>query len=219
LLLGGDVQRRFAFAPLVIPLVLLAGTDSSAMSATSGEHALLPAFLHSTIRAVSSQGAAPSSPDFVPVGTLVPKADIVARATTTSLVTFGLAVYQDLMHATYPTISTDGGAIWRIDGPCFYVAAAQAASVTSSVGAIDPDGAYFWGRTGNSVEITTDKGARWWTIGFPDGVYEVKAIGRTLRTVALGNQVRGGSFQAFLYISTNSGRTWTFRRQLRNVRF
>jgi len=142
----------------------------------------------------------------------------VAIAADSDRVHFGLAVYRGLMGATYPAISTDGGAIWRIDGPRFYVAAAQAPNVTSSVGALGPHGAYFWGQGGNFVKITTDEGVHWWTTGFAAGVYKVSAARGTLRTIALGNQVQGGAFQAFLYVSTDSGRTWNFHGNLRNVR-
>ena len=152
-----------------------------------------------------------------PVGALVPEADIVTTATDSDQVRFGLAIYRDLMSATYPALSTDGGATWRIDGPRFYVAAAQGANETGSVGALGPRGAYFWGQGGNFVKITTDDGVHWWIVGFAAGVYSVGASHGTLRTVALGNQVSCSEFQAFLYVSTDSGQTWNLQGRLRNV--
>ena len=110
---------------------------------------------------------------------------------------------------------------WRIDGPRFYVAAADGPDVTSSVGALGPDGAFFWGEGGDVVKITTDGGLRWSATGFGDGVYSVRAAHGTLRTVALGNQVKGGAggaFGAFLYISTDAGRTWKLHGVLPDVR-
>ena len=219
--------RRFAFAPLVVALVLLAVSDSGAVGGAASDSGQstgsggqpIPPFVHRTLRAVSLPAAPPSSiPNFQSVGVLVPKVEIVATAADRNRVLFGLAVYRDLMSATYPAISTDGGAIWRINGPRFYVAAAQAPNVTSSVGGLGHHGAYFWGQSGNFVKITTDEGVHWWITGFAAGVYKVSATRGILRTVALGNQVQGGAFQAFLYVSTNSGRTWTFHGQLRNVR-
>jgi len=133
-------------------------------------------------------------------------------------IAFGLAVYRGFQGATYPAISTDGGAIWRIDGPRFYVAAAQAANATSNVGALGTSGAYFWGQGGNFVKITTDEGTHWWITGFAAGVFKVSVTHGTLRTIALGNQLQDGDFQAFLYVSTNSGSTWSFHSQLPNVR-
>lgn len=141
----------------------------------------------------------------------------MATTADSSRLHFGLAVYRNLMSATYPAISTDSGAIWRIDGPRFYVAAAQAPNATSSVGALGPRGAYFWGQSGNFVKVTTDEGVHWWVTGFAAGVYKVSRTRGILRTVALGNQLPGGSFQAFLYVSANSGMTWNLRGQLRDV--
>jgi len=83
---------------------------------------------------------------------------------------FGLAVYRELMSATYPAISTHGGAIWRIDGPGFYGAAAEGPAITSSVGALGAEGAYFSGRGGEFIHVTTDEGVHWWTTTFVDGV-------------------------------------------------
>lgn len=221
------MKRHFAFISLAVPLLLLMVADSGAVSAaagsgrvaSSGKHSSLPAFVQGTVLAISLQEPPPPSvPGLQPVGVLVPKANIVATAASTNRVVFGIAVYQDLRDATYPVISRDGGAVWSIDGPPFYVAAAQAASVTSSVGAVGPHGAYFWGRPGSFVKITTDEGDHWWIADFPDGVYRVSGTRRTLRAVALGNEVRGGAFQAYLYVSNDSGKTWHFHGQLRNVK-
>ena len=134
-------------------------------------------------------------------------------------VLFGLAVYPpNLGSATYPALSTDGGDTWRIDGPVFWIAGADAPAVTSSVGALGLHGAYFWGQGGNAVKVTTDEGQHWRLTGFGAGVYKVSAAHGTLRTIALGNEVSCTGFQAFLYVSTNSGRTWKLRGQLRDVR-
>ncbi len=152
-----------------------------------------------------------------PLGALVPEADIVTTAADSERVLFGLAIYRDLMSAMYPALSTDGGTTWRIDGPRFFVAAAQGANETGRVGALGPRGAYFWGQGGNFVKITTDDGVRWWIVGFAAGVYSVGASHGTLRTVALGNQVSCSEFQAFLYVSTDSGKTWNLQGRLRNV--
>jgi hypothetical protein len=207
---------RAALVTFTLPLVLLAVFDGGA--AASSGHSPIPAFIHRTLRAVPFHSAPASSvPNFQSVGAVVPKADIVATAADSSRLHFGLAVYRDLMSATYPAISNDGGATWRIDGPLFYVAAAQGPNTTSSVGSLGPHGAYFWGQGGNFVKLTTDEGAHWWVSGFAAGVDEVRRTHGILRAVALGNQVQSGAFQAFLYESANSGMTWNLRGQLRNV--
>jgi hypothetical protein len=130
---------------------------------------------------------------------------------------FGLAVYPQFGQATYPALSTDGGHSWRIDGPLFWVAAAEGAAVTNDVGALGSRGAYFWGKGGNVVKVTLDDGLRWWATGFGDSVYKVSASHGVLRTIALGNQVSCNAFQAFQYVSTDSGRTWRFHGRMHDV--
>ena len=192
---------------------------NSRQSTSSGGQSSLPSFVQKTLRATPDQQDTPLSiADYQAVGVLVPKTDIVATAADSPRLHFGLAVYRGFQGATYPAISTDGGAIWRIDGPRFYVAAAQAANATSNVGALGTSGAYFWGQGGNFVKITTDEGTHWWITGFAAGVFKVSVTHGTLRTIALGNQLQDGDFQAFLYVSTNSGSTWSFHSQLPNVR-
>jgi hypothetical protein len=177
-----------------------------------------PAFVRRILRAVPLQSTPSSLPNDQPFGVLVPEADIVAAAANGDGILFGLTLYRDLMEATYPAISTDGGTSWRIDGPLFWVAAADAPNVTSNVGALGSQGAYYWGQGGNFVRVTTDEGHHWSLASFDAGVYKVSASHGILRTVALGNQVSCTDFQAFLYVSTNSGRTWNLHGQLRDVR-
>ncbi len=118
----------------------------------------------------------------------------------------------------YPAISTDAGIIWRIDGPLFHVDALQGASVITNVGSLGTDGAYYWGRGGNVVWVTTDGGSRWWLTGFSYGVNRVTASHGTLRTIALGRQLKGGEIESFLYTSNDSGHTWELRGRLANLR-
>ncbi len=191
-----------------------AGTPGHAAGATD---APMPAFVRPTLSAIPLPPSPSSTPDLQPVGRVVPKSDIRATAADSRRVLFGVAVYRSLMSATYPAISTDGGATWRIAGPRFYVAAAQAPSGTSRVGSLGSRGAYFWGPGANFVKVTVDGGRHWWVTGFAAGVSSVAVTHRTLRTVALGNEVGHGVFQAFLYVSTNSGRTWRLLGELPNV--
>ena len=159
-----------------------------------------------------------SVPDLQPVGATVPAVDITVTAVVSLTLSFGLAVFPSLASATYPAISTDSGANWRIAGPEFYVAAAQGANVTSEIGALPPNGSYAWGQGGNAVKVTTDRGDHWWGTGFAFGVYRVSASDGTLDVVALGPQSEDGSFAAYLYVSTDSGHTWHLHGQLPNVR-
>jgi hypothetical protein len=194
-------------------------TRGSCQNSSYRGQSATPAFVHRMLRAVSLEATPLSAPDYQAVGDLIPTADVVTKATTGSKLRFGLAVYPNLMEATYPALSSDGGTTWRIDGPLFWIAAADGASVTANVGALGSEGAYFWGQTGNFVKVTTDEGSQWWLTGFAAGVYKVSASHGVLRTVALGNQVSCTDFQAFLYVSTDSGRTWTFHGRVPNVSF
>ena len=130
----------------------------------------------------------------------------------------GLATFPSSTQ-TYPAISRDGGATWKIDGPLFHVDALQGASVVGRTGALGPHGGYFWGRGGNVVWITYDLGAHWWTVLFGGGVDRVSATKGTLEAVAFGSQVKGATaVQRFLYTSTDSGKTWKVGLQLANLR-
>jgi hypothetical protein len=177
-----------------------------------------PAYLHRTLRASPLQATPSSDQDYQGVGALIPDADIGSFANNGNEIRFGLAVYPNLMEATYPALSSDGGATWRVDGPLFWIAAADGAAITADVGGLGSEGAYFWGQGGNFVKVTTDEGAQWWLTGFAAGVDKVSASHGVLRTVALGNQVSCAAFEAFLYVSTDSGRTWRFHGRLANVK-
>lgn len=166
-------------------------------------------------------GGSPAlTPDALAVGTVVPASEIKLTAMDSTQLHFGLANIGPGVSppSTYPAISTDGGATWKIDGPEFWVAAADGPEVVSSGGALGSEGAYFWGQGGNVVHVTTDEGLEWWTSGFPAGVDKVSASHGILHTVALGGQVDSASFQAFLYQSKDFGRVWTFVRKLPDVK-
>ncbi len=155
--------------------------------------------------------------DLVRMGTVVPQADISASAADTRQLRFGLAVYPSSQ--TYPAISSDAGTSWRIDGPLFYMAAAQAPNITTAVDSLGSHGAYFWGQGGNVVKITTDGGRHWWVSVFYSQVYSVSESNGALRTVVFGNDVGKHSVQTFLYVSTDSGRIWRLRGELPDVRW
>ena len=152
------------------------------------------------------------------VGTVVPTSDVVMTAADAGQTRFGLATYWSAGGASYPTISANAGRTWRIDGPLFHIDAAQGASLVTNVDSYDGDGAYYWGRGGNVVWVTTDGGRHWCLTGFAYGVDGVTASHGALRTVALGRQVKGGRVESFLYESDDSGHTWEFRGRLRDLR-
>ena len=49
---------------------------------------------------------------------------------------------------------------------------------------------------------------------FGAGVDYLSSRNGTIEAVVFGAQVRATALQRFLYVSTNSGRTWKVRRQL-----
>lgn len=177
-----------------------------------------PASLVQTLRAIPLPPTPSSLSGFQSPGTSVPKSNIETSAPDGNGLLFGLAVYDQFNEVTYPAISTDRGATWQIDGPFFWVAAADGAGETHNIGALGGSGAYFWGQGGNVVKVTTDKGLHWWATGFAGGVDKVSASKGILHTIALGDQASCSTFEAFSYVSKNSGHTWTLQGRVRNAR-
>jgi hypothetical protein len=172
-----------------------------------------PAWLLKTVLARPYLASAPSFvPNVEAAGTPVPKSDVTRTRTSASAdLKFGLATFP-ASSQTYPVISTDGGRTWKVDGPLFHVDALQGASVITALGRLGSHGAYFWGRGANVVWVTTDEGAHWWSSGFPDyGVHSVSARRGVLRAISLGQQFKNDKFEGYLYVSANSGQTWTLR--------
>ena len=219
--------RRIAETLLGLAVLILCAMVGGGVeaAANSGQGSLLaarelPPFLQATLHARQLTQSAESSvlANPQPVGTLVPISDVVVTATDNRQLRFGLATYSSAGDAAYPAISTDTGITWKIDGPLFHVDALQGASVITSVGSFGTDGAYYWGRGGNVVWVTTDRGSHWWLTGFSYGVNRVTASHGTLRADALGRQLKGGEIESFRYTSNDSGRTWELRGRLANLR-
>jgi hypothetical protein len=151
-----------------------------------------------------------------PAGTAVPGHDVTRSVSDNAKLKFCLATFPSTTQ-TYPAVSTNGGTTWKVDGPLFHVDALQGASVATSSGVLPSHGAYFWGRGGNLIWITYDEGAHWWTAVFGAGVDDLSSRHGTLEAVVCGAQVRTTALQRFLYVSTDSGRTWRVRRQLADL--
>jgi hypothetical protein len=174
-------------------------------------------YMPGTIQAMPMRPGSPPGVVYIPAGTSVSAGDIGARAATTDNVVFGLADQGTDVGEVWPAISTDSGERWRIDGPIFFYAAADAAAGTDSIGARNGDMAWAWGWGGNFVKVTTDRGRHWWLADFPAGVDTVTWRDGHLQVRALGKQTATGQFQTFLYISPDNGRTWTLRGRLGNT--
>jgi hypothetical protein len=216
-------MRRIVFGVAILAVVLMvsgfavaSGQLSSAAQAGSAASAL-PIWLHKTVDAnMYVAPAAPFVQNVEPAGTPVPGHDVTATATNSSTLRFGLATFPTSTQ-TYPAISTNGGTTWKVDGPLFHVDALQGASAVLSSGTLPPRGAYFWGRGGDLIWLTYDEGAHWWNVAFGAGVDELSARHGTLEVVVFGAQVRTTALQRFLYVSSNSGKTWRVRRQLADL--
>lgn len=219
-------MRWVSAGAVLVTLVLLMGagcanaTQRGTRRAKINSHAsALPSWLHRIVHATAYVSpAAPLVPHVQSVGAPVPRSDVTTTVSENGSVKFGLATFPSSTQ-TYPVISTDSGASWKIDGPLFHVDAAQGASVVASIGALRPHGAYFWGRGGNVIWITRGSGAHWLTAAFAGGVERVSETKGILAAVALGDQVNHGTaVQRFLYESTDSATTWKLRRRLANLR-
>jgi hypothetical protein len=218
-------MRRCVFGVKLVTVVLVAsgvvvasGQTSTASEAGSTSSSL-PSWLHKTVQASAYVApAAPFVPNVQPVGTSVPAQDVAASTSDKAQLRFGLATFP-ASSQTYPAISTDAGATWKIDGPLFHVDALQGASIVGSSGVLPPRGAYFWGRGGDIIWISHDEGAHWWKVVFDGGVDDVTLKKGVLEAVALGGQVEHATaLQRFLYSSSDSGKTWKVRRPLADLR-
>jgi hypothetical protein len=215
-------MRRFCFVAEILAAALMAsgvvlasGQPSSAAESGSAASAL-PIWLHKTVDANAYVApASPFVPGIEPAGTAVPGHDVTASVSDNSKLKFGLATFPSSTQ-TYPAISSNG-TTWKVDGPLLHVDALQGASVVTSSGALPSHGAYFWGRGGNLIWITYDEGAHWWTAVFGGGVDDVSSRNGIFEAVVFGAQVRSKALQRFLYVSTDSGKTWRVRRQLADL--
>jgi hypothetical protein len=207
----------------LVPLGRLEGVASAPLPSLRADQPVttsLPPFVVRTVHAWALlEQDSVAFPDLVPPGTPVSDAHIERVTVDSHAVRFALAVDVADNAATYPAISTDAGARWQIDGPLFWVAAAQGGSGASRVGGLGSLGAYVWGPGGNAVRVTTDGGRHWWVAGFAWGVYSVSASKGVLRTVAFGGPARDRGYEeAFLYVSHDSGLSWELRGELPNVK-
>ena len=134
--------------------------------------------------------------------------------------TLGVRVFVDGRHgfalanlrrfdADYPAATVDGGRTWRVDGPHFHVAAANAPAVVTQVGAGGRSTYFAYGGPGggNSVVVSTDRGRHWWRAFLAGPVPAVVYSGGEL--VAFTNLPGPGA-----YVSKDGGKHWRWRRTI-----
>lgn len=109
--------------------------------------------------------------------------------------------------ATFPARTTDGGHVWRIDGPHLHVSAADAPDVVTGSGVGGPRifFAFAGPAGGQAVDVTTDAGARWWRAYLPSPPVAV-VYSRVTRPARLIAFLEGSP--TLVYVSRDGGRHW-----------
>ena len=111
----------------------------------------------------------------------------------------------------YPAQTLNGGRTWRIDGPVFYVPAAQGPSATAWVGA-EPPRTYFAYGQGSVVNITTDGGKHWRAAFLGDDVLSVTPGTKPNHVIAVVQDFASGEGTSITvkvtYVSKDGGRRW-----------
>lgn len=199
--------RRYLAAPTAVAAALLAAAPAAAATATA-----FPATIHSKPMTTNDAAA-------LARGTAVKAADVTQKVSLGGTTRAGLGDRGSLAGSVYPVISTDGGTHWRIDGPLFYRAAADAPDVTTRLAALGHSTLMAWGRGGNFVKTSTDRGLHWYKAGFPAGVYSAHVNAGKLLVRATGDPNRSGRFPTRRYSSHDGGRTWHRGARLASVRY
>jgi len=134
-------------------------------------------------------------------GTVVHSGALGQRVFTNASNGFALA---NVGGAQYPAATTDGGTVWKTDGPALHLDAAQAPLAVVSIGAANRRTIYAYG-TGQVVDVTSDGGKHWYQALFQgESMAVVPGISGHLVAFLDGN---GATWQ---YVSKNGGRSWTY---------
>ena len=117
----------------------------------------------------------------------------------------------DSGNAQYPALSTNGGRVWRIDGPPLHVDAADGAEAVGSVGIADPRTFFAFGSS--VVDVTTDAGRTWWETYLGDDVVAVvpnlhnELVAYVEHSVSNAHLNPAATLQ---YVSRDGGRQWRY---------
>ena len=121
-------------------------------------------------------------------------------------------------NAEYPALSTDGGRVWRIDGPPLHVDAADGAEGVGSVGITGPRTFFAYGSS--VVDVTTDRGHIWWeTYLGEDVVAVVPSTGNEL-VAYVEQSVSNQHFNpavTWQYVSRDGGRRWRYSTEFARI--
>ncbi|MGO9820314.1 MAG: hypothetical protein ACLPTJ_06665 [Solirubrobacteraceae bacterium] len=138
-------------------------------------------------------------------GTVVRSSTLGQRVFTNASNGFALA---NTGGAQYPAATTDGGTVWRTDGPALHVDAAQAPLAVISLGAANRRTIYAYG-TGQVVDVTSDGGKHWYQALF-EGLSMAVVPGIGGHLVAFVDGTATGKGVTWQYVSKNGGRTWSY---------
>jgi hypothetical protein len=114
-------------------------------------------------------------------------------------------------NAQYPVLSTDGGRVWRIDGPALHVDAADGAEGVGSTGIAARRTFFAYGSS--VVDVTTDRGRTWWETYLGEDVAAVLPSYRSELVAyveqSLSNQHLNPAV-TWQYVSRDRGRHWRY---------
>jgi BNR/Asp-box repeat len=203
-----QIGRRLAKAAPATALALASSAIAVGVSSASDrspEAALAspPATVAATELPASSR-----PPNFKPVGTVVRSSSVGIRVFINASNGIALNTGASLNGVTYPVATVNGGKTWRIDGPELHIPAANAPNVVTQVGAASPAMYFVYGGPGGgqSVNVSTNAGKRWWRAYLGGVVYAVVPFNtgaRTQKLIAFTN-LPGA------YYSTDGGKTWHY---------
>lgn len=121
-------------------------------------------------------------------------------------------------NAQYPALTTDGGRVWRIDGPPLHVDAADGAEGVGSVGIASPRTFFAYGSS--VVDVTTDGGRRWRETYLGEGVAAVVPSYRNELVAYVEQSVSNQHLNpavTWQYVSRDGGRHWRYSTEFAGI--
>ncbi len=148
---------------------------------------------------------------------IVRRSGTLASGTQVSSSDLGQRVFVDATHgfalasvgqAQYPAATSDGGNIWKTDGPAVHVNAAQAPLAVLNIGAASRSTIFAYGG-GQVVDTTSDGGKKWYGALF-DGLVMAVVRNSHGHLVAFVDGSVNNTNETWQYVSKNGGRSWKY---------